>query len=287
MARGTVSTDIDGVEWSPRTGTVGEDCAIFIEESFYKIDIRNVRSYGGSLSIRQLDMTGAALARLLTVSSSVFDTANASNGATAPLQHGNCAGCDQYYGDVVFSGAVVTPPSAQFPGIGGTAMTWIASNQAGDTVKFSACRFTSAGIGDAFRYGSGFQGTVLFDDLCTFSTVTLAANYYRGSTWATFPVMPPVTNSSANTAYSKRDTTVRLRGGVDLNTLAVGQTMGILPVGFRPPISDYYTVACVGTGGAYFTVGVIAISASGVITWQGSERTAVAVELSSVSFSVV
>lgn len=286
-ARGTVSAMIDGVEWCPRTGSVGEDCAIFIEESFYKIDIRNVRSYGGYFSIRQLDLSGAAARRVLTLSNSVFDTSNASNGATGALQNGSCPGCDQYYSGVVFTGAVVTPASGQFPGITGTALTWQASNQTADIIKFSACHFSSAGTGDAFKFGSGFLGSVLFDDLCTFSVVSLAANYYRGSGWQTFPVASPATNSDANTAYYKRDTTVTLRGGVVLNSLSTGGTLGTLPVGYRPLVGDYYPVTCVGTGGAYFTVGAIAISTSGVISWQGSERTAVVVLLGGVSFPVV
>lgn len=246
-ARGCVNVSLKDIEWQPRTGAVGEACAVFIEESFYSISLKNVRSYGGYLSVRQANQAGSVSKRHIAVNDSFFDTTNASAGATAPIQIGDIAGVSMTCTNVTLVGTCVVPNAGSYPGIAGAPFTWIASSSATDVFKFIGCTLNSSNGGAAFTPGSGMLGSVQFDEMCNYTTCTPPLTQYtpRGA-WVdmTSGLLNGFTVTASSVAkYRIQNKTLYMKGRLDLNGAAAGTNFFLFPVNARPLTEAKWSVA--------------------------------------------
>lgn len=246
FARATISAYLDGLLFQYRSGLTSEPNAIFVEESCYDVTVARVRGYGASFSVRQMDMAGAIIKRSITILDSVFDTSNSPGGATAPFQCGTASGVDIDAIGCTFAGAVSTPNASSYPGVTGTALMWITGNQTTDRVKFSACHIKASTSGAAFKNGSGALGSVLFDDACTYETVTPPVRDYTPlSAWVDMAsgLLNGITVTSGFSAkYRSTPWDVTFSARVDLNGAATGTNFFLMPAGSRPATEKRFVV---------------------------------------------
>lgn len=286
FARATISAYLDGLLFQYRSGMTTEPNCIFVEESCYDVTVARVRGYGASFSARQMDMAGAVIKRSITLLDSVFDTTNSPGGATAPFQCGTAAGVDIDAIGCTFAGAVSTPNASVYPGVTGTALMWLTGNQSTDRVKFSACHIKASTTGSSFKKGSGSQGSVLFDDACTFETVDEPITDYtpRGA-WVdmTPGLLGGLTVPASNVAqyrYSAKQ--VYLRGRLNLNGAVAGTTFFTMPVGLRP-LSEARVVGSTDGAGVFAT---LRVNTGGSVFYVGSNGAPTYIQLDQLSFPV-
>lgn len=284
FARGTVSAVLDGVLFQYRSGMASETNGIFVEESFYDISLRSVRCFGASFSVRQVDMTGTIIKRSITLLDSCFDTRVAPGGASSPFQVGNVAGADIESINCTFVGEVVVPNAGTYPGITGSALTWVASNQTGDRVKFSACHFKSTSAGASFKAGSGVLGQVLFDRLCTYDTCDEPVTAYtpRGA-WVdmTGSLLNGYSIPAGSVAqYRVQDKQVYFKGRLNLNGAGAGSTFFTMPAGIRP-LTEARDVAATDTAGVFAT---LRINTGGSFFYVGSNGAPTYIQLDGFDF---
>jgi len=286
FARGIVSASLDGMVFQYRSGATSEKNAIFVEESWYKISLRDILCFGGSFSIRQSDMAGTVLKRSVAIEDSVFDTRYSPGGAASPFSVGNAAGVDIDVINCLFAGEVVTPAAAQYPGISGAALTWVSSNQPLDRIKFSACHFISFSAGAAFKAGSGVTGSVLFDRMCTFDVCSEPVTAYtpRGA-WVNMSagLLSGFTVTSGQVAqYRVQDKQVYFKGRLDRNGAVAGTNFFLMPAGVRPLTEARDVCATDGAG----TFATLRVSAVGDFFYVGSSGTPTYIQLDGFSYPI-
>ena len=291
QARGTVSATFRDFDFRIRTLDIGfpsEDVSLFIEESFYNINVENFRAYGAAFSCRQIDMAGVATKRKISVNNSVFDTRFALT-TDAALQNGSMVGADITYDNCTFATAdEATPISGTYPGITGDAHNWSASSGSGDVHEFRGCKFystASTSSDTAYKTGSGFQGTTKFDDYCTFDTLSLADSFTERGAATTITLSSPVTAGTVTPQYKSNTIrkSITLSGLCVLNGLTVSSAMFQIN-NLGPEVVRYFTVACIVTGGGSWASGTVSVSTSGIMTWLGSQSTVVEVSLDGVEW---
>lgn len=164
FARGCGSITVDGLTFSTqRDPPTSEPFALFLEESFRDVMLRNVQGDGAGFSIRMVDMASVARRSRVVLERCRIRTDNAARGATSPFQCGTSIGLDIEVRDSVLRGASLMPDPNQFPGIGKRALTWMSANGGDDQLTFAGCRFESTNGGTAFAAGAGFQGRLSID----------------------------------------------------------------------------------------------------------------------------
>lgn len=286
FARGSISALLDGLLLSYRSGMTVETSCIFVEESFYDIGIRGVRGYGASFSARQLDLTGTVIKRAITIMDSMFDTIYAPGGATSPFQCGTVAGIDIESINCVYAGAVGTPNASIYPGITGTALCWVASNQVNDKIKFSATHFKASNTGASFKAGSGVLGTILHDALCTYEVCDEPITDYtpRGA-WndmSTTLLNGYTVTASSVSKYRYSDKYVYCKGRLNLNGAAAGSNFFLFPVG-RRPLTEAKVVVGTDTAGVFAT---LRVNTGGSAFYVGSNGTPTYIQLDQLFFPV-
>ena len=166
-ARGTVSTVFNNVNM--KNYSVLQ--AFFCEESFYKVTLNNFFA-AGSFQAGSMDCSSTQRKRLLTINNSMFNP-SIYGGINAPFTVGTFIGADINVTNTIFQGGVVTPNSQLYPSITGQALIWVSGNAVTDTVTFSNCEFISSNSGNTWPSAiGGFNGTLRFDNLCTYTTCT-------------------------------------------------------------------------------------------------------------------
>lgn len=270
FARGAVRAELDGLVFQYRSTLGSETSCVFVEESLYDVTIRGVRGFGASFSVRVLDMASTNIKRSITIYDSTFDTTNAPGGATAPIQMGTAAGVDiEAYG-CTFAGAAVTPNPSIYPGVTGTAMGWVTSNQTTDKIKFSACHFKGSTTGVVFTKGSGALGQVIFDAACTYETIDAPSREYTpmggwvdmAGNFAGGVTVPA--GSVARYRYTPWDVTVTAR--IQLNGLATGSTFFSFPAALRPQVEKRFVCATDATD----RIGIVRVLPGGNLIYVGS-----------------
>jgi len=166
-ARGTVSTVFNNVNMKNYNVLT----AFFCEESFYKVTLNNFFA-SGSFAAGSMDCSSSQRKRLFSINNSMFNP-SIYGGLNSPFTVGTFSGADINVTNTIFQGAVTTPNSGNYPGITGQALVWVSGNTTTDTVTFANCEFISSNSGNTWpSAASAFQGTVRFDNLCTYTTCT-------------------------------------------------------------------------------------------------------------------
>ncbi|WP_404335670.1 hypothetical protein AB2M62_16905 [Sphingomonas sp. MMS12-HWE2-04] len=163
IARGSRNVLVDGFEYASKTTGMAEPFAVFVEESFYDIVIRRVQATGGGFSIRAVDLDSLSTPRRLTLERSSFRSDNANAGPTGALHGAVAIGTDISVSQTYFRGHAIRPDSQFYPGVVEPAVTWMATMQTTDRLRFDNCVFQSDNGGRAFAGGSGFLARLSLD----------------------------------------------------------------------------------------------------------------------------
>lgn len=285
FARGLVSGVLDGFIFQYKAGMGTEPNCIFVEESFYNLTFNRINSFGGSLSVRQLDMNGTTVKRSVLISDSVFDCTNSPIGATSPFQCGTVAGADIESIGVTYIGGVSTPNTSSYPGIAGDALMWISANQPTDKLKFTGCTIISTNTGACFRQGGGALGSALFDEMTTVTTCDAPITQHtpRGA-WISMAggLLNGFSVAAGSVAqYRMQDKNVHFKGRLNLNGAAAGSNFYLMQAGARPLTEVKEPAATDTTSPA-----ILRVTAAGDAFYVGSAVVPTYIQLDTLSYPI-
>jgi hypothetical protein len=280
-ARGTVSATIERGEYTPRTVTpLAEDTAVFIEESCYRVTVRNLQLRGGAIRIGSMDMVGCQGKRLISLEGNVVDARYAPNGVTGPIQIGLATGVDINIDGNSLLGTCVVPDVVAFPGGIPSSLIWISGIATADTVKITRNTFASTNAGTAIGTGSSTQGKVIVGNDNSYETCTPPG----GSALTLAGVYTATGAGFSAPTYRVEGRWVHLTGAVNTNAAADASTITTLPTGARP--SGIKAFACAGYSGAANQQMVnVQVATTGAVTLV-ERKGATTVTLDNVRFSL-
>jgi hypothetical protein len=250
----------------------------YIEESFYNITFNNYRIYGGYFSAGNLWNSPSQRPRKVSYINCFADTTVF--GATqSPFSLSgmseievNCVGC-------TFKGNVVTPYAPFYPSITGDALVWVSSNNTTDVVNFSNCRFLSNNVGPTWPVGiGGFNGTVKFDDLCSYINAVIPYKQSSNTSGTWTPTVTGLTTAGSAT-YTSQAATYTLSGNLVTVQFSVAWSAhtgtGYIVLAGMPYTSNASTAGAF----AVFNSSVVPLAAGGVVI-PGTPRILISVSVS-------